>query len=69
MALFNNIQAYSEPCIYAEIWHIGNARIFRTLPKLHPTHMQNPVIFTKIVKPYVTLGTESPDILTILTHM
>ena len=55
-ALFSHIQAYSEPCAmvaYAEAWHIRNPQIFRTLAYFHncnATHIQNPVIFTKILR-------------------
>ena len=50
-ALFSRIQEYSEPCatlVDTETWHTRNPGIFRILPNYIPTHIQNPVISTKI---------------------
>ena len=70
-AIFSHIQVYSEPCVtlaHAEAWHIRNPGIFKPFHNCIPTHIQNPVTFTKIGKPCVTLEIQNPGILTILEY-
>ena len=67
--LFSRIQAYSEPCVSLPMQTpsiFGILEYSESLSKCIPTHTQNPVIFTKIGKLWVTLEILNPGILTVL---
>ena len=52
-----------RPLEYSESWNIQNPSV-----NCIPMHNQNPVIVTKIGKPWETLKIQNPDILRILEH-